>query len=88
MPHMHYTIHFTPRWKEELLATSKDGVLVFELTMGKLQVYFPDTALWEKNVPGWAKDKWKIYREACEQWCNQNGIPFTVVSNGFVYALK
>lgn len=85
---MSYPIQFNPRWKEELLATSADGVLVLELTMGKLQVCFPDQNLWEANVPTWAKDKWFLYRMGCEKWCKQQGIPFTVVERGFVYALK
>ncbi|MBX2940673.1 MAG: hypothetical protein KF880_11440 [Ferruginibacter sp.] len=85
---MHDSIQFQPRWKEELLATSKDGVLVFELTMGKLQVYFPDRDMWLARVPAWAKDQWEVYHNACERWCAQQGIPFTVVSNGFVYELK
>lgn len=80
-----YTINFNPRWREELVATSIDGILIFEITMGKYHVYFPDEALWLKSVPEWAKDKWNIYLEACKLWCSQNAIPISVVENGFVY---
>ncbi len=81
-------IRFSPRWKEELVATSDEGKLVFELTMGKYHVYFPDKTLWQASVPGWAIDKWELYHEQCSRWCNQNNIPFTVAHNTFVYEEK
>jgi len=34
------------RWREELEAVSADGTLVFEFTMGKEHVYFPDEKAW------------------------------------------
>lgn len=33
-------IKFSPRWREELVATCDEGVLIFEFTMGKNHVYF------------------------------------------------
>ena len=50
-------ISFTPRWREELLAASKEGKLIFELTIGTYHAYFPDQATWKKPVLYWAKDK-------------------------------
>ena len=35
-------IKFNPRWKEELVAVSDEGVLILEIAMGTLHVYFPD----------------------------------------------
>ena len=54
-------IHFNPRWREELVAASEEGVLVLELTMGKYHVYFPSESKWMESVPDWAKEKWEIY---------------------------
>ena len=34
------------RWREELEAVSAEGTLVFEFTMGKEHVYFPDEKAW------------------------------------------
>jgi len=82
------TIKFNPRWKEELVATSNNGVLIFELTMGKLQVYFPDEKKWLASVPDWAKSKWKTYLDACNAWCADNGIPISIVDNAYVYEEK
>ncbi len=81
-------IHFQPRWKEELVASSKDGVLIFELTMGKYHVYFPDQKLWASSVPAWAQDKWNLYYTECCKWCSQNHIPISITERGFVYEEK
>jgi hypothetical protein len=81
-------IEFTPRWREELVATSNEGVLIFELTMGQNHVYFPDKAKWIESVPEWAKDKWQDYVDACSQWCSGNGIPISIVDNALVYEEK
>ena len=78
-------IKFNPRWREELVATSNDGILIFELTMGKLHVYFPDQNCWNRQVPVWAQGKWAEYKWACESWCMQNGIPISIVNNALVY---
>jgi len=83
-----YRIEFTPRWREELVATCDEGILIFELTMGKNHVYFPDEEKWVTSVPTWAKDKWKVFFEACEAWCIRNHIPITIVENALVYAEK
>ena len=82
------TIRFNPRWKEELVASSADGVLIFELTMGALHVYFPDPPRWKAAAPPWAKDKWKIYHDACTEWCRQNKIPISVVDNAYLFEEK
>ncbi len=80
-------IQFEPRWREELVATSSEGKLIFELTMGELHVYFPDELLWNKSVPEWAKEKFEVYMEACKKWCEGKGIPFTIAESTFVYEL-
>lgn len=81
-------ITFNPRWREELVAVSDEGTLIFELTMGTLHVYFPDKDRWIASVPAWAKDRWDEYKTACTQWCNANHIPITIVSNALVYEEK
>ncbi len=81
-------ISFNPRWKEELVAGSRDGVLIFEITMGTLHVYFPDSTRWQATAPEWAKAKWEIYSEACSAWCKQNKIPITFTDNAFMYEEK
>ena len=81
-------IHFAPRWREELVATSAEGKLIFELTMGEMHVYFPDEKRWETLVPAWAKDKRQHYLDACSDWCRQNNIPVSIVENTFVYEEK
>jgi hypothetical protein len=85
---MAHKISFNARWLEELIATSDEGILIFELTMGKLTVYFPDQDRWLASVPGWAKGQWKIYQEACKEWCAQQKIPMLVVDNALVYEEK
>jgi hypothetical protein len=81
-------IKFSPRWREELVATSSEGVLIFELTMGKYHVYFPDENRWKNQVPEWAKMKWDIFLSACKTWCEQNKIPISVVPDALVYEEK
>ena len=78
-------IEFTPRWREELVATCDEGILIFELTMGKNHVYFPSESRWETSVPHWAKDKWKVFLDECNRWCSGNGIPISIVDNALVY---
>jgi len=62
-------IKFNPRWKEELVAVSDEGVLILEIAMGILHVYFPDEQKGLVSVPGWAKEKWQAYLDACTDWC-------------------
>lgn len=81
-------ISFTPRWREELVAVCDKGTLIFELTMGSYHVYFPDEQRWEKEVPDWAKDKWKLFYNACTNWCSINKIPITITDNAIVYEEK
>lgn len=80
-------IHFQPRWREELVATSPEGTLVFELTMGELHVRFPDLELWVSSAPEWAREHWETFMIACKSWSAGKGIPFSVVHNTFVYGL-
>jgi hypothetical protein len=81
-------IEFTPRWKEELVATSQEGILIFEFTMGKNHVYFPSQNKWMDDAPAWAKDKWNEYLNECKKWCSANNIPITIVDNGWMYEEK
>lgn len=83
-----YNIGFTIRWREELVASSEEGDLVLELTMGKYHLYFPDADLWKSQAPDWAKMKWEIYLEAAKNWCAQNNIPISIVPNTFLYEQK
>lgn len=78
-------ITFTPRWKEELVATSSQGTLIFELTMGRYHVYFPTRERWMSSVPEWAKDAWQDYLDQCTSWCDNNKIPLTLTDNAYVY---
>jgi len=78
-------IVFNPRWKEELVATSDEGSLIFELTMGVYHVYFPSQSAWLTSAPEWAKQKREIYLTECEKWCTNNNIPITIVDHGTVY---
>ncbi len=41
------TITFALRWREELVATSEEGKLVFECTIAGFHVYFPSEAKWK-----------------------------------------
>ena len=78
-------IRFALRWKEELVAETAEGTLVFECTMGEAHVYFPDQALWQREVPGWAQPRWEEFLTQCTDWCNRNHIPISIVENTFVY---
>lgn len=81
-------IHFEPRWREELVATSQEGRLVFELSMGKLHVYFPDENRWQISVPDWALEKYDLFEVACKKWCESKGIPFSIAEHTFVYGME
>jgi hypothetical protein len=81
-------IHFQPRWKEEIVATSKRGILVFEMTMGVDHVYFPSQVKWNKDAPEWAKPLWEEYYYACTCWCVQQKMPITLADNTFMYEQK
>lgn len=78
-------IHFQPRWKEEIVATSRNGKLVFEMTMGIDHACFPSQVLWEKDALEWAKPMWEEYMNESMRWCNNNSIPFTLADNTFMY---
>jgi hypothetical protein len=81
-------IEFTPRWREELVASCKEGVLIFEFTMGENHVYFPSEEKWRNSVPAWATDKWNLFYENCKAWCSSNRVPISVVDNTFIYSEK
>lgn len=83
-----YNIGFTIRWKEELVASSPEGSLIFELTMGKLHLYFPDENCWKNSAPEWAKMKYDIYLSASTEWCRQNNIPISIVPNAYLWEEK
>ena len=72
-------IEFRARWREELEAITSEGKLVFELGMGSgKQVYFPNEQRWRAKAPAWAKEQWKRYSDACQAWCKQNSIRFSL----------
>ena len=81
-------IIFNPRWKEELEAISDDGILIFELTMGKLHVYFPGQERWKECVPDWARGKWEIYLQPAAFGANKITFRSSVVDNAYVYEEK
>lgn len=81
-------IRFSIRWKEELEAITSQGKLIFEFTMGKEHVYFPDEARWKASAPEWAKDKWAFYLESCERWCQERRYPISVVPDAHFYEEK
>ena len=83
-----HNIGLTIRWKEELVASSAEASLVFEITMGTLHVYFPDENRWKNHVLDWAKMKWNIYLEAAREWRRQSNIPISVVPDAYVYEQK
>jgi hypothetical protein len=78
-------LRFSPRWREEIVATSSEGKLVFEFTMGKEHVYFPDEARWAAQAPAWARGQWQQYRDECEKWCRANRVPFTLTGDAHMY---
>lgn len=80
-------IDLQPRWREELVARSEQGTLVFELTMGKMHLCFPSPELWASSVPPWALPLWPEFEQACRDWCQRQAIPMTVTDHTFVYAL-
>ncbi|HNR49623.1 MAG TPA: hypothetical protein PKN14_10290 [Bacteroidia bacterium] len=81
-------IYFTVRWREKLVASCHQGALVFELTMGKYHVYFPDEQCWKNNVPAWATNQWKHFYSECSKWCAANKIPITLTPDALVYEEK
>jgi len=79
-------IDFSIRWKEELVAKTQFGSLIFEFTMGENHVYFPSKELWINNCPDWAKDKWETYYDACNRWCKSKHNPISIAENTFFYS--
>ena len=82
-------IEFKPRWREELEAISSEGKLVFEFTIGRFHVYFPDQQRWlALPPPAWARDHWQTYHDACQRWCQQNRFPMTLEADANFYEEK
>ena len=84
-PSMTGQIQFEPRWREELVATSSEGKLVFEFTIAGFHVYFPDQQRWLAIAPVWAREQWQAYHDACQDWCRKNRIPISLVSDANFY---
>jgi hypothetical protein len=82
------TINFSAQWREELVATCVEGILVFELTMGTYHVYFPTEPRWVTQVPSWATDRWQEFLTACEQWCASERMPISIVGDAHVTTRK
>ncbi len=76
------------RWREELEAVSPEGTLVFEFTMGKEHVYFPDEKAWAAQAPTWARNKRETYLNACEAWCKEYRYPISIVPDAHMYEEK
>ncbi|MBP6343970.1 MAG: hypothetical protein KA403_08555 [Candidatus Omnitrophica bacterium] len=76
-------ISFTGRWREELVATSDEGVLIFEFP-GHKEVYMPMAECWKDQVPAWAKDKWEEYKTACSEWCAKERLKIFFVHDSYV----
>jgi len=76
------------RWREELEAVSSEGTLIFEFTMGKEHVYFPDEQAWAAHAPAWARDKRPIYLDACEAWCKEYRYPISIVPDAQMHEEK
>jgi len=51
---------YQPKWKEELIGTYGENRFTVEMTMGKLNVFFPLESIWEDKAPEWAKGKWGL----------------------------
>lgn len=81
-------ITISARWREEIVATSDAGKLVFEFTMGKEHVYFPDAARWLAAAPVWAKHLRQPFLEACQSWCKQHRYPISIVADAQFYEEK
>lgn len=77
-------ITFAARWREELVATTAQGALVFEFTMGRPHVYFPSEARWAALAPPWARARWSEFHAACHRWCAEQRVPFSVVDDAHV----
>jgi hypothetical protein len=81
-------IEINARWREEVVASASEGNLVFEFTMGQEHLFFPSEARWLELAPAWAKDKWQLYRDACQRWCEQHRYPISIVSDTHFYEEK
>lgn len=62
---------FQPRWKEEMVVTSKDGAFVIDLAMGNLTAYLLPEDLWREQAPDWAKEHWPQLKRELEAWCEK-----------------
>ena len=73
------------KWKELAVITCNSGRFSIDLTMGKLNAYFPDEASFDITAPKWAIGHWSQIHDALKDWCDSNSIPLTVDANGRVY---
>lgn len=73
------------RWREELEAVCADGTLIFEFTMGKEHLYFPDEKAWAAQAPDWARDSRAAFLDACEAWCREYRYPISIVPDTHIY---
>lgn len=76
---------FEPRWKEELVCTSRMGSFILDMPMGVLSVLLPTQSNWERNAPPWAKEHWQTIYEQLETWCKENKVQFFVEESAAVY---
>ena len=69
---------YQSKWKEELVGSYGEHKFIVELTIGKLEVYFPEETKWESVAPTWAKGKWAEVRDDARDWCESQSIPFVI----------
>ena len=77
---------FQPRWKEELVVTSKNGSFILDLSMGILSAYLPTQNVWHEKAPIWAKDSWPELKQELEAWCKENNAKFIIDATAIVYS--
>ncbi|HMS94417.1 MAG TPA: hypothetical protein PKA03_04235 [Tabrizicola sp.] len=75
---------FAPRWKEELVVTSKGGSFVLPFWMGSPTVELPTKERWHEVAPDWARDHWDALHKALEQWCKGNGAALEITETAWV----
>lgn len=78
------TWRFTPRWKEELVCLSGDGMLVLEMMMLEPHVYFPTEDGWRRHAPDWATARRAELLVELERWCTAEGVALTVDERAWV----
>ena len=79
------TIYYHAAWRETLIGSFEEHHFHAELTMGKLQVYFPSEQKWNKISPEWAAGLWEYAVNGARVWCEKEKIPFSIDDNGWFY---